>query len=298
VEEIRNLYLEVQPLGVFQGNITGGEPTLHPQLFEILEALDARRNMFAITTNGLRLDRKFVLELKQAGLAYLAVSVNSLNAVENDDQRGTPGHLEHAIEVMNWAREADLPVGFSTVLSHQSIPEFERMAHYAHEHGFQLCPAFAVSQGRWTGKDEVRLRPEDYAALKRISARYPSVRSELTTNFCGKDTCPGIREKIFVTVFGEVTSCQLNPVSFGNVRQEPVTTILERMRRLKHFTTVNPICVVSSDKDYVERYIVPTAERDMLPVPIHDHPMRIDFPDLPDSKSLAGKDRLRTRPET
>lgn len=240
LEEIKALYQQLKPMGVFQGNITGGEPLLHAQLFDILEALEAKRNMFAITTNGLLLTRDFVRDLKQAGLVYLAVSLNSLDAADNDEQRGTPGHFDQVMRVIDWAKEANLSIGLSTIFSHLNIPEFEKMARFAQEKGIQICPAFAVSQGRWAGNDDVRLKPNDYDELSRINDKYPALRAELDTNLSGKRTCPGITEKVFVTVYGDVTSCQLNPVSFGNIRDESMDVILRRMRKIKSFTKTAP----------------------------------------------------------
>jgi MoaA/NifB/PqqE/SkfB family radical SAM enzyme len=281
-EEIAKLWQDLKKLGAIQGIITGGEPTMRKDLFEVFEALETRKSMFAMTTNGLLLTRQYLGRLKEIGLVYLAVSLNSLDADENDRSRGSPGHFNQVMDVLSWAKEVKLPVGLSTILSHLNLDEFERMAAFCQANGIQIVPAFAVAQGRWTGRGDVRLTREDYERLDRINEKYPVVRSELTNNYCGRKTCPGGTEKLFVTVYGDVTTCQLNPVSYGNIRLEPIERIWQRILKVESFAKINPICVVSSDEVYVRDYIDPIAQATTLPVPIEQHPVMKDkFPDLP-----------------
>ena len=292
VKEIRNVWRELKKLGAIQGIVTGGEPTMREDLFDIFDALEIRKSMFAMTTNGLLLSRKYVRELKRIGLSYLAVSLNSLDAAENDRIRGTPGHFDKVMEVIEWTKAEGLPMGLSTLLSHQNVDEFERMAEFCYGKNIQICPAFAVAQGKWAGNTEVRLTREDYDSLDRINEKYPIVRSELTSNYSGQETCPGGTEKIFVSLYGDVTTCQLNPISFGNIRQEPIRRIWQRILKIDSFKKINPVCVVSSDDTYVSLYIDPISRYKHHPVPIQEHPVMKDrFPDLP-----PPRERGRSKP--
>lgn len=56
---------------------SGGEPTLHEKLPEMIRYAASRKKITAVVTNGVRLsDPSFVEELKDAGLSYLNFSMN------------------------------------------------------------------------------------------------------------------------------------------------------------------------------------------------------------------------------
>ncbi|MCP4154262.1 MAG: radical SAM protein [bacterium] len=83
VEETRQIIRHIvkQSGGVQLINLTGGEPTLHPQLFEILEACKHEKiQRITMNTNGLRLaeDETLAEKLKDAGV-QLVLSLDTLN---------------------------------------------------------------------------------------------------------------------------------------------------------------------------------------------------------------------------
>ncbi|MFH0879296.1 MAG: radical SAM protein [Lentisphaerota bacterium] len=67
-----------------------GEPTIHPELAAMIRACRERKLTASFQTNGINLQREKVLEWLEAGLTYLGVSVNGLNAGEYETIR--PGH--------------------------------------------------------------------------------------------------------------------------------------------------------------------------------------------------------------
>jgi cyclic pyranopterin phosphate synthase len=79
VAEITRLASTFIPLGITELKLTGGEPTVRPELVEIVRAirdLDADVDL-SITTNGLRLD-ELARPLRDAGLDRATVSCDSL----------------------------------------------------------------------------------------------------------------------------------------------------------------------------------------------------------------------------
>ncbi|MBU1107980.1 MAG: radical SAM protein [Candidatus Riflebacteria bacterium] len=67
--------------GVQLINLTGGEPTLHPELFEIIEACkDAKIKRITMNTNGIRIaqDFEFAQKIKQSGV-QLVLNLDTLN---------------------------------------------------------------------------------------------------------------------------------------------------------------------------------------------------------------------------
>ncbi|MBU6152795.1 MAG: GTP 3',8-cyclase MoaA [Bdellovibrionales bacterium] len=80
LSEIRNLLAGISHAGFRKIRITGGEPTLRPDLLQIIEAASETPGIEirALSTNGWNL-RSISKKLKLAGLTHLNVSVDSLD---------------------------------------------------------------------------------------------------------------------------------------------------------------------------------------------------------------------------
>ena len=80
-EEIAGVVRQLAPLGLRRLRITGGEPTIRPQIHELIRMLRAVPEItdIALSTNGVRLPEIAPL-LREAGLDRVNMSVDSLRA--------------------------------------------------------------------------------------------------------------------------------------------------------------------------------------------------------------------------
>jgi cyclic pyranopterin phosphate synthase len=80
LDEIRRLAKCFSELGVSKIRITGGEPTVRKDFFDIIKVLkfDSGIKNVVITTNGYHLDKKAKL-LVDSGLTGINISIDSLN---------------------------------------------------------------------------------------------------------------------------------------------------------------------------------------------------------------------------
>ena len=79
-EEISRLTKALSELGVCKIRLTGGEPTVRKDFFDILKDMKQNSNIpkVTMTTNGYRLD-KIAEQLFEAGLDGINISIDSLN---------------------------------------------------------------------------------------------------------------------------------------------------------------------------------------------------------------------------
>ena len=79
-EEISRLTKALSELGVCKIRLTGGEPTVRKDFFNILKDMKQNSNIpkVTMTTNGYRLD-KIAKQLHEAGLDGINISIDSLN---------------------------------------------------------------------------------------------------------------------------------------------------------------------------------------------------------------------------
>ena len=81
IEEIGRLARALSELGVSKIRLTGGEPTVRKDFFEIIKIIKENSGIkkTVITTNGYRLD-KIANAIKNSGLNGINISIDSLNA--------------------------------------------------------------------------------------------------------------------------------------------------------------------------------------------------------------------------
>ena len=93
----KNLFREVDGLGLSKLTISGGEPTLYKDLTELIEAGKRYGWEIGLNTNGSLIDRDCAGRLKAAGLNAVSLSVYSAKPELHDRMRGHPGLWQKAV---------------------------------------------------------------------------------------------------------------------------------------------------------------------------------------------------------
>lgn len=110
-EEIVRLGRIAVGLGIEKVRVTGGEPTVHPRLTEILAGLAAAGvSDLALTTNGSLMDRERLDGWRRAGLSRITVSIDSVRPERFVRMTRSAVGPERVIEGVRDARRA----GFET----------------------------------------------------------------------------------------------------------------------------------------------------------------------------------------
>ena len=80
IDEIRRLAIGLSELGVCKIRLTGGEPTVRKDFFEIIKILKNNKGIkkTVITTNGYKLDQ-IATQIAESGLNGINISIDSLN---------------------------------------------------------------------------------------------------------------------------------------------------------------------------------------------------------------------------
>ncbi len=104
--------------GYFGVILTGGEPTLHPELPDIARYATDQGLHVRMITNGWRLaDRKFAKALGEAGLRLVHVSVYSIKPDVEARLRGLPDTLGRAYAAVDNANEFGIEVNINCVIN-------------------------------------------------------------------------------------------------------------------------------------------------------------------------------------
>jgi cyclic pyranopterin phosphate synthase len=167
-------------LGVTKVRITGGEPTLYPQLDELIEHL-GRMNIpdLSMTTNGSLVTREKALRWKSLGLRRLTLSLDSLRPERVKAITRAKVGPETVIEAIRIAHETGLgPVKVNAVIMRGiNDDEVADMAEFAMTHGidYRLIEFMPLdSEHAWSMEKVFSARE----MLERIEARHALIREE------------------------------------------------------------------------------------------------------------------------
>ncbi len=108
--------------------LSGGDPAKRHDLAKLVRfGADAGMRMATIPAATARFDRRLVKDLKEAGLAQIALSLDGPTAEVHDTFRGTPGTFDLTMRGARYAREEGLPLQINTTFSAYNLKHFEAM---------------------------------------------------------------------------------------------------------------------------------------------------------------------------
>lgn len=118
--------------------LTGGEPTLHPELPQIAAYASAQGLHVRMITNGTRLaDREFARAVAEAGVKIAHVSVYSVRPEVEEVLRGTPGTLEKAFAAVRNAHEYGIEININCVINKLNADHLhENIDYWIEEHPY------------------------------------------------------------------------------------------------------------------------------------------------------------------
>lgn len=108
--------------------ITGGEPLLRPDFFEIMDYAHKLGFRWGMTSNGLLIDKECAKKLHETGMETIAISLDGLKE-SHEWFRQVPGCYDRTVEgIRNLIEEGGFShIQISTVVHHKNIDELEQM---------------------------------------------------------------------------------------------------------------------------------------------------------------------------
>lgn len=144
-----------RPLIVF----TGGDPVQRDDLFEIIKAARDRDFPVAITPSATpSTSRDVVRRIKDAGVERMAISLDGPDPLSHDGMRGVNGSFDLSMQIINFAREVDLPIQINTTIWKGNVDRFDEMSRLVQRLGAVLWSIFfLVPTGRAT--EDMQIEP-------------------------------------------------------------------------------------------------------------------------------------------
>ncbi|HID95326.1 MAG TPA: radical SAM protein [Candidatus Latescibacteria bacterium] len=159
---------------------SGGEPLVDREIWRIIEYARSKGIWLSLATNGTLITEEVARRLKEAGINYVEVSVDSAEGAKHDSFRGVPGYWRKTIQGIRNCVKAGLPVGFAPTVSRFNYAELDDLYELACELGaerfypFNFIPTGRAKQiSKWDiscwEREEVLKKLHGYMLEERIS---------------------------------------------------------------------------------------------------------------------------------
>ena len=228
-EVVDRLVEECKEMGIYLVIITGGEPFLRKDLFDLFEK--HQDTIFQVYTNGTLIDEKMVERFVALGNVVPAISIEGLRE-ENDARRGK-GHFDRVVRVMDWLKKAGIFFAISTT---QTIRNSETI-------GSDAFVDFLVEKGcifLWNfhyipiGRDadlSLMATPEQRAEIRERFAYFRATKPLLMVDFwndgCLTEGCiAGGRKYFHVNARGDLEPCVFCHFASDNVKEKSLMEAL------------------------------------------------------------------------
>ena len=237
--------------------LTGGEPLVREDFYDIASACSKMFTRVAVATNGTLVDDATPARIAGCGIQRASISIDGATAETHDAFRGLKGSYDDALRGMDALRRAGLPVQVNVSIARHNVAEIDRILELAISHGadafhvfvlvpvgcgveigedVRLPPAETEDVLRWLFDTALELRgrvhvkatcaPQYYRIMHEVSReRGIELQGQAHGAHALTRGCLAGSAVCFISRIGDVQPCGYLPVRVGNVREQPFRDI-------------------------------------------------------------------------
>lgn len=234
-------------MGAFIITFTEGDPMLRDDIFELVEYVDKNRAVVNLFTPGTEMTPEKAVQLKDAGLHNLLISIYSTDPAKHDETRRLEGAYGKAVAAIEMGLDAGLLVTMTTHISPGRIHELPGLYDLAGRlgvHEFSIWESVARRPGDAVISEDERMVILDMHRTHNLPGTGPRVfaNSFFEGEMLG---CLAGRRWAHVCVDGSVKACPYIPFEFGNVLDgKGLESAWKTIRSLKDFKGRRNLCMM------------------------------------------------------
>ncbi len=220
--------------------LSGGEPLLRSDIYELAQYASDKGMMVVVGTNGYFINEASARKLKDHGVSGVSISLDSPSPKVHDSVRQIDGSWDRAVKAIEISKAADLSVQMNTVVTNSNYNEIPELIQFARSLGVRVfSPFFLVCTGQ--GEELTDITPDQYEDLLTLIVRLQEDR----TGMMIRTRCaPTFRRILYqrnpessllkldagkcmagvsycrITPEGKVTSCPYMQGAAGDVREK------------------------------------------------------------------------------
>jgi heme d1 biosynthesis radical SAM protein NirJ len=154
---------DLKAFGVPALILSGGEPLLRPDIFEIAERAKTMGFYTALSTNGTLIDAALAARIRRTGFGYVGISLDGL-AQTHDKFRRMAGAFEKSLEALRLLRDLEVKVGVRFTLTRDNAADFEPLLDLVER---ERIPRLYFSHLNYAGRGNVnRKRDAEFSTAR------------------------------------------------------------------------------------------------------------------------------------
>ncbi|MCC6044996.1 MAG: radical SAM protein [Desulfurococcaceae archaeon] len=122
-DEVLAVASDIVELGLPLVTITGGEPLLREDFWDLAGRLIGGGVRVAVSTNGTLISEDTAVRLAELSVSYVGISLDSVNPQFHDMFRGVRGAFARALRGIENSLKAGIPVGLRMTLTRYNMGE-------------------------------------------------------------------------------------------------------------------------------------------------------------------------------
>jgi len=232
--EILRLINQAADLGVIRCFVTGGDPTMRPDLSKIVSSL-LKADIFPfVSTKGYNMTDKLARNLAETGLENIQVSLDSCYPNITDKITGVKGSFQATINAIKILKQKDFKVRVKAVVTVLNVNTIHEMIDFCYNLGvdeLSFSPFFPGTFG-YGDKELLSSRLQIEKASKLIAEKTREYNGQMNVEKLTLypnwrkghiDLCGGMVTSMAVSSVGEIHLCELltgfKDMIIGNVRE-------------------------------------------------------------------------------
>lgn len=240
-EECLGLLDEMKALGTEMVILTGGEPLLRRDIYDIARYASSLGMWVVMGTNGVMVTDRVAQKMVECGVKGVGISIDSIDPEKHNGFRGGPNAWKHSVRALEVCKANGLEVLVQTTVMGMNQSEIPELLEFARDKGawsFNLY--FLVQTGR--GQEMSDLSPEetnatltqlvdwqeDYKPMlvrSKCAPQFKQIAYEMGRGGLESGGCMAGTEYARITPGGDVTPCPYMTKVAGNVREQSFTEI-------------------------------------------------------------------------
>ena len=221
--------------------LTGGEPLLRKDIYDLASYASQKGMMVVLGTNGNLIDDDIAKKLRESGVTGVGISLDSIVPEKHDKFRGIPGTWDDTLNGIEACRRQGVEFQIQTTVTQDNFHEIPDIIEFSYNLGAKVFNLFfLVCTGKGQDLTDITSQQYDQALhqLYEIQKKYqgkmmvgakcaPHYRrivyehdtsSPLIRTYAGG--CPAGSHYCRITPEGDVTPCPYMPNVSGNVRDK------------------------------------------------------------------------------
>ena len=286
LEDYAELSKQADEAGIFRFVLTGGEALLDKNLDKLIEALDPKKHLIILDTNGWTFDSDKAKWFAELGGYKAQISLDSYIESEHDHFRAKKGSYKRVMRSLVATKEAGLELLISTCIIKGRVftKEFEELCNFCKIEDIPLYVTLAKPVGTARDQDTWVCTKNDVDHLKYLECKY-NIFTHMSPSYGQPGRCITVKGINTVNHDGEIIPCPYMDLSIGNVTKEPLVDILNRGMMNSWLGPYRDECIIGEHPEFIKFHN--DAVRDYLDVsPLLPVPYEYGFgktPSIPKS---------------